>query len=79
MPSRISSDVVFERDAKIPPEANDKPTVENILRAQAAVEEKVNQALDTGALPIVVGQNSPCGSYAIAKRPSRRLSAKRCG
>jgi agmatinase len=59
-------------DAKIPPEVNDKPTVENILRAQAAVEEKVNQVLDAGALPIVVGQNSPCGSYAIAKPIAER-------
>src|SRR5438128_4051448 len=59
-------------DAAIPPEVNDRPTVENILRAQAAVEEKVNQALDAGALPIVIGQNSPCGSYAIAKPIAER-------
>ena len=38
-----------------------------ILQAQAAVESKVNDALDVGALPIVIGQNSPCSSYAIAK------------
>ena len=43
---------------------------ENILRAQAAVEEKVGQALDVRAIPIVIGQNCPCGSYAIAK-PNR--------
>jgi agmatinase len=30
------------------------------------VEDKVNKALDAGALPIVIGQNSPCASYAIA-------------
>jgi agmatinase len=54
--------VVDFGDAAIPPEANEKPTVDNILRAQAAVEVKVNQALDAGALPIVIGQNSPCGS-----------------
>ena len=30
-------------DAAIPPEVFDRPTVDNILRAQAAVEEKVNQ------------------------------------
>jgi agmatinase len=59
-------------DAAIPPEVNEKPTVDNILRAQAAVEEKVNQALDVGALPIVIGQNSPCGSYAIAKPIAER-------
>jgi agmatinase len=53
-------------DAAIPPEVNERPTVENILRAQAAVEEKVGQALDAGALPIVIGQNSPCGSLGTA-------------
>ena len=37
------------------------------LEAQAAVESKVNDALDVGALPVVIGQNSPCSSYAIAK------------
>ena len=64
--------VVDFGDAEIPPEANEKPTVENILRAQAAVEEKVNEVLDAGALPIVIGQNSPCGSYAIAKPIAER-------
>ena len=59
-------------DAAIPPEVFDRPTVDNILRAQAAVEEKVNHALDAGALPIVIGQNSPCGSYAIAKPIAER-------
>jgi agmatinase len=64
--------VVDFGDARIPPEVNERPTVENILRAQAAVEEKVNQALDAGAIPIVIGQNSPCGSYAIAKPIAER-------
>jgi agmatinase len=59
-------------DADIPPEVYDKPTVHNILRAQKAVEEKVNQTLDAGAIPIVIGQNSPCGSYAIAKPIAER-------
>jgi agmatinase len=63
-------------DAAIPPEVIEKPTVENILRAQAAVEEKVGQALDAGALPIVIGQNSPCGSYAIAKPIAERTRGK---
>ena len=54
-------------DAAIPPEVMQDQTPENILRAQAAVEEKVGHALDAGAIPIVIGQNSPCGSYAIAK------------
>lgn len=59
-------------DADIPSEANYVATVENILRAQAAVETKVNQALDVGAIPIVIGQNSPAGSYAIAKPIAER-------
>lgn len=66
--------VVDFGDAAIPPEANQRPTVENVLRAQAAVEEKVNQALEAGAIPIVIGQNSPCGSYAIAKPIAERTS-----
>jgi hypothetical protein len=59
-------------DAAIPDEANYHPNAENILQAQAAVEDKVNQALDVGAVPIVIGQNSPCGSYAIAKPIAER-------
>lgn len=63
-------------DANIPPEANEAPTAENILRAQAAVEEKVDLVLDNGAIPIVIGQNSPCGSYAIAKPIAERTTGK---
>ncbi len=48
-------------------------TPENILAAQAAVERKVNDALAAGAIPIVIGQNSPCGSFAIAKPVSEHL------
>ncbi len=55
-------------DADIPEEVNvGKLDPELILQAQAAVESKVNDALAIGALPIVIGQNSPCSSYAIAK------------
>jgi agmatinase len=64
--------VVDFGDADIPPECNYVATVENILRAQAAVEVKVNMALDAGAIPIVIGQNSPPGSYAIAKPIAER-------
>jgi agmatinase len=64
--------VVDFGDAEIPEESNYKPTAENILRAQAAVEDKVNAALNAGAVPIVIGQNSPCGSYAIAKPIAER-------
>jgi agmatinase len=48
-------------------------TPENILAAQAAVEAKVNDALAVGAIPIVIGQNSPCGSFAIAKSVSEHI------
>ena len=72
---------VFERinavdygDAAIPPEVMQDQSPANILRAQAAVEEKVGHALDAGAVPIVIGQNSPCGSYAIAKPIAERTA-----
>ena len=51
--------VVDMGDADIAPECNLDPTAENILKAQAAVEELVNRALEAGAIPNVVGQNSP--------------------
>ena len=60
------------RPEVIPARANTEATVDVILEAQAAVEAKVNDALDVGAVPIVIGQNSPCGSYAIAKPISER-------
>ena len=68
--------VVDMGNAAIPPEANTDPTAPNILRAQAAVEELVNRALDAGAIPVVIGQNSPCGSYAIAKPIAERSRGK---
>ncbi|GIT54160.1 MAG: hypothetical protein Ct9H300mP16_13200 [Pseudomonadota bacterium] len=64
--------VVDMGDAEISPDVNTHPTAENILKAQTAVESLVNQALDAGAIPVVIGQNSPCGSYAS---PSPSLSA----
>jgi agmatinase len=64
--------VVDFGDANIPSEVVNAPTVKNILEAQQAVEEKVNQTFDAGAIPIVIGQNSPCGSYAIAKPLAER-------
>lgn len=70
--------VVDYGDAAIPPEVKDAPTAENILKAQAAVEDKVNHCLAVGALPIVIGQNSPCASYAIAK-PIAEHSAGKVG
>ena len=47
-------------------------TPENILEAQRAVETKVGQVLDAGVIPIVIGQNSPCASYAVAKAIAER-------
>jgi len=68
--------VVDYGDANIPPECLTEPTAENVLRAQAAVEEKVNHAMEVGAVPVVIGQNSPCGSFAIAKVVSERTKGK---
>ncbi len=68
--------VVDMGDADIAPECNLDPTAENILKAQGAVEELVNRALEAGAIPIVVGQNSPCSSYAIAKPIAERSAGK---
>lgn len=59
--------VVDYGDADLPPEVASSQSIDMIRRAQAAVEEKVNAVLDAGALPIVIGQNSPCSSYAIAR------------
>ena len=66
--------IVDYGDAAIPPEVMRDQSPDNILRAQAAVEEKVGHALDAGAVPIVIGQNSPCGSYAIAKPIAERTA-----
>ena len=68
--------VVDYGDAEIPPEALVRPTATNVLRAQAAVEKKVNDVLAVGAIPIVISQNSPCGSFAIAKAVSESTKGK---
>jgi agmatinase len=67
--------VVDFGDAPIPPEANSSQSVDMIRRAQAAVEERVTMALEAGAIPVVIGQNSPCASYALV----RCLAATRHG
>jgi len=59
--------VVDFGDALIPPEASSSQSIDMIRRAQAATEDKINAVLDAGALPVVIGQNSPCASYAVAK------------
>jgi len=68
--------VVDYGNAPLPPSCLQQLTPENILEAQAAVEEKVNDALAAGAIPIVVGQNSPCSSFAIAKPISEATAGK---
>ena len=68
--------VVDYGDADIPPECLERPTAENVLRAQAAVEKKVNDCLSVGAIPVVISQNSPCGSFAIAKAVSEHTEGK---
>ena len=68
--------VVDYGDAEIPAEASYVATVENILKAQDAVVRKVSDALAAGAVPVVIGQNSPCGSYAVAKPIAERAAGK---
>jgi agmatinase len=52
--------------------AGEELTPDNILKSQRAVELKVGQAIDAGAVPIVIGQNSPPASYAVAKAMAER-------
>jgi|APSaa5957512535_1039671.scaffolds.fasta_scaffold02633_4 agmatinase len=59
--------VVDYGDAPVPESCQHEQTAESILEAQANVEAMVNDALSVGAIPIVIGQNSPCSSFAIAK------------
>lgn len=64
--------VVDYGNAAITYEMSCDQSVDGILRCQALVEQMVNESLDAGATPIVIGQNSPCGSYAIAKPLAER-------
>ncbi len=66
--------VVDYGDADLDQEAFNTKTYETVIKAQRSVEAKVNDALDAGAVPIVISQNSPCGSYAIAKPIAERTS-----
>ena len=68
--------VVDYGNAELPEDRPIPLTAEYILEAQARVEEMVNDALATGAIPIVIGQNSPCSSFAIAKPISEATSGK---
>jgi agmatinase len=64
--------VVDYGDAAIPPESMTCPTADNVLRAGDAVARMVDDALQAGAVPIVIGQNSPCGSYSVAEAVAHR-------
>ncbi len=64
--------IVDYGDAYLDPDSHKTKTYETVMKAQQAVEKKVNDALDVGAVPIVISQNSPCGSYAIAKPIAER-------
>jgi len=64
--------VVDYGDADFERETFTEMTYESVIKAQQAVEKKVNDVLDVGAVPIVIGQNSPCSSYAIAKPIAER-------
>jgi agmatinase len=68
--------VVDFGDADLPPEVMKTQAPDAVLQAQAAVELKVGMALDAGAIPIVIGQNSPCASYAIAKPIAERIAGQ---
>jgi agmatinase len=68
--------VVDYGDAALDEEAGQEKTYESVITAQRAVEAKVNHALDVGAVPIVISQNSPCGSYAIAKPIAERTEGE---
>jgi len=64
--------IVDYGEAELDEEVFYNKTYETVTKAQRAVESKVNDALDVGAIPIVIGQNSPCGSYSIAKPIAER-------
>lgn len=68
--------IVDYGDAEFPQGASYTQTVDGILAAQEAVEIKVRAALKAGAVPVVIGQNSPCASYAIAKCIAERTDGK---
>jgi agmatinase len=68
--------IVDYGDAKLPESCLFEATAENALEAQANVEAKVRDVLDAGAIPIVIGQNSPASSFAIAKPISERAKGR---
>ncbi|MGI6853901.1 arginase family protein [Mesorhizobium sp. 1B3] len=68
--------VVDFGDADIPVETSYDGRAEKILEAQEATMIKVRAALKAGAVPIVIGQNSPCGSYAVGRPIAETFEGK---
>ena len=68
-------DGAFEvRESRSTPAGPRSRTLATFRELDAATIEKVNDALDVGAVPIVIGQNSPCGSYCVGKPVADRTS-----
>lgn len=59
--------IVDYGDVEFPDQDPGLPASAGILAAQECVIGKVRDALDAGALPIVLGLNSPCATYALGK------------
>lgn len=57
--------IVDYGDAELPDPDPDRAVVDEIIAAQHAVTLKVEDALEAGAMPVVLGQNSPCATYAL--------------
>ncbi len=68
--------IVDYGNAIVPDSCRYEATAENALEAQANVEAMVNDVLAAGAIPIVIGQNSPASSFAIAKPISERTRGR---
>jgi agmatinase len=64
--------VVDYGDAEFERESFEEMKYDTVIAVQRAVEEKVNHVLEAGAIPIVIGQNSPASSYAVAKPIAER-------
>lgn len=68
--------VVDYGDAEFDRETFTEMTYETVIAVQRAVEKKVTDAVEAGAIPIVIGQNSPASSYAVAKPIAERTDGE---
>lgn len=57
--------IVDYGDAALPEPDPERSLVDEILAAQGEVAGMVDHAIEAGAMPIVLGQNSPCATYAL--------------